>query len=378
MKFSLLLFLAFFSGAALAAPQRATHLGNPQTRFAQPLKTQEDLRRVLQQKKLRGDVLHILRLSGYQGDLEDFLDAVARAPLQELEIAPGTLLPAMSTRRQGRAILLKEVLWAGEKPFPAYEFFFQSRGRHYRAVVPKPCSNFWVEQRKLPRLSLDCVAPPELPAGRTFSVCQSIVNQGEAVEELALASVSIPPGATATGEGARVEDGRLVWRVEQLAPGASRRLCADFAATRLDQHDFNAALIGSFDAGQSVTCSTRIYGIPAVLLEVIDLKDPVLVEGEVVYHIRVLNQGTLPLTNLRIRAVMEEAQSFLSASGVNAIRAEGAQLASETLPALAPGAEVSWQVRVRAVKAADVRFQVELLAEPFSRPVAETEATMQY
>lgn len=378
MKRLLLLLLCLLAFAAQAAPQRATHLGNPETRFAQPLKTPEDLRRVFQQKKLRADIAHILSKSGYPGDLEDFLDAVAKAPLQELEIAPGTLLPAMSTRIKGRAVLLKEVLWAGEQPFAAYEFFFQSRGRHYRAIVPKPCSNFWVEERKLPKLTLDCEAPTERIVGKPLNVCQIVGNQGEATEDLALASLSIPPGATASSADAKVEEGRLIWRVEKLAPGESRRLCAEFTTTQLDNHDFTTALAGAFDARQAETCTTRVYGIPAVLLEVIDLKDPVLVDAEVVYEIRVLNQGSLPLTHLRIEAAMEEGQSFQFASGVNRITAEGARLRSETLAVLAPGAEVSWRIVVKAAKAGDMRFQVDLLAEPFSRPVSETEATMQY
>jgi hypothetical protein len=284
----------------------------------------------------------------------------------------------MSTRIKGQAVLLKEVLWAGEKPFPAYEFFFQSRGRHYRAVVPKPCSNFWVESRKLPKLTLDCDAPAERVVGKPLRVCQNIANQGEVTEDLALLSLSIPSGTLATNADVKTEEGRLIWRVEKLTPGESRRLCAEFTTTRLESHDFTTALVGSFDARQAETCSTRVYGIPAVLLEVIDLKDPVLVDAEVVYEIRVLNQGTLPLTNLRIAAVMEDGQAFQFASGVNRIQAEGAHLRSEILPSLAPGAEVSWRVVVRAVKAGDMRFQVDLLAEPFARPVTETEATMQY
>ena len=49
-----------------------------------------------------------------------------------------------------------------------------------------------------------------------------------------------------------------------------------------------------------------------------------------------------------------------------------------TLPVLQPGARAEWQVVVKAVKAGDVRFKVEMTSDQLSRPVEETEATNLY
>ncbi len=141
---------------------RATHLGNPATRFADPLKTPDDLRRTLQSEALREDVQLVLRMSGYTGGMDDFLRAAAQAPVQALSIPVGSVPPAMSTRRKGRPHLPRNVLWAGKAPIDAYEFSFLSGERRYRVVTPKACSNFWVEEQ-LPRprhaLDLSCDAP---------------------------------------------------------------------------------------------------------------------------------------------------------------------------------------------------------------------------
>jgi hypothetical protein len=365
---------------ATAAPMHATHLGNPATRFAQPLKTPDDLRRVFARKSLQADIARVLTKSGFDGDIEDFRDAIAHASIEEIDIPVGTLLPAMSTRIKGHVVLLHDVLWAGEKPFPAYQFYFQSRGHYYRVVVPKPCSNFWLEDRKLPKLALRCVAPETVAVIHPLTVCQEVENSGDAIDPLATLTMPLPPGASllsGTGEPS-VADGVLTWTLRDLAPGASQKVCASLATSQLAEHEFTSQLNGSFDTKLESRCATRVYGIPAVLLEVVDLKDPVEVNGEVVYEIRVLNQGSEPLTQVRITATLEDTQAFQSASGASRIAADGPTLNGDPVASLKPGEQLTWRVVVKALKAGDVRFHLDLHADQFSRPISETEATTQY
>lgn len=51
------------------------------------------------------------------------------------KIPVGTRWPAMSSRKNGKPILLREVLWAGPEPIDDYEFYFDSQGRRYRLVA---------------------------------------------------------------------------------------------------------------------------------------------------------------------------------------------------------------------------------------------------
>jgi hypothetical protein len=58
----ILLSLVGLAAVPAAAPQhRATHLGNPATRFAPPLATPEDLRALFKDPELRPDIASILR-----------------------------------------------------------------------------------------------------------------------------------------------------------------------------------------------------------------------------------------------------------------------------------------------------------------------------
>lgn len=376
----LIALLVFAAAPSQAQQHRATHLGHPATRFAEPLKTEEDLRRVFQQDSLQEDIAAIARMSGYLGDMADFRQAVAEAPVTAIEIPTGTPLPAMSTRKKGKPVLLFDVLWAGKAPIQAYEFYFNSLGRRYRVVVPKPCSNFWIEEQPLPNLSVSCKSPDEAILGRPFPVCSTVVNSGAGLETSAVLSLAFPQemALMSAMEGANPKMERVNWVLVNVAPGASQELCATFTPRQRGLFAFGTALAGDLTPSMERKCETHVHGIPAVLLEVIDLKDPVLAGAEATYEIRVLNQGTEPLTRIQLTGTLEDSQRYLSGSGATEILGAETLFNPRILERLEPGQEARWQVTVRAEKAGDVRFKVEMLADQLGRPVVETEATMQY
>lgn len=128
--------------AAQAQQHRATHFGNPQTRFSRPFTDAESLRNMLRAQA--GDVQSVLKDAGWPGDFEDLGRGIG-TDIRSVSIPPNTLLPFIAARKNGRAIVMKSVLWAGRQPIDALYFEFASKCRVYRFVVPKVCGNFWVE-----------------------------------------------------------------------------------------------------------------------------------------------------------------------------------------------------------------------------------------
>jgi hypothetical protein len=383
---SLLLCLSinsFANAEVNAKAHRATFLGNPATRFADPLKTPDDLRRTLLKDSLQSDIVKVLRMSDYLGDIEDFRNAVANATIEELSIPVGTTLSAMSTRKKGQPVLLRNVVWAGKKPIDAYAFSFISLDRRYQVITPKACSNFWVEEqlpRPTPALTLNCEAPTESALHKTILVCNTLTNTGDLPDTLTLLSMPIPANTkvdSVTRE-AVIDADDITWKFANIAPGEKHTLCATFSANQPGVLTFNSAATGNRAASVSTQCATRAFGIPAVLLEVVDLADPVLVGKDVIYVIRVLNQGTLPLSNIKIVATMEDGQSYVSGTGSTEVKAEGLQVSPGIVPILKPKEQAEWRIVMKAEKAGDVRLNVELKADQFSRVISETEATFQY
>lgn len=144
---SLVLALGLMTTSPAAAQQhRATRLGNPATRFSKPLKTPDDLRVLLRSERTKADVQAILDEVGWKGSLEDLDRAAATADISQAEIAPGTRLPFMASRKNRKPHALVDVLWAGRKPIDAYAFEFTSNCTRYRFVTPHACANFWIEE----------------------------------------------------------------------------------------------------------------------------------------------------------------------------------------------------------------------------------------
>lgn len=380
----MLVALCLCASAVASELHRATRLGNPATRFADPLHSPDDLRRTLSSEALRQDVNTILRQSGYLGHFDDFLAAVATAEIRAISIPVGTVLPAMSTRRRGEARLLRNVLWAGKAPIDAYEFSFISGERRYRVVTPKACSNFWVEEqlpRPAPVLELSCTAPAHVALGRPLTVCPQLANTGDLAERqvdlrmrvpawLAVEHVSVAAGAR---DGAD-----LVWRFAPLAPGERREVCITHTPTRAGALHFAATASGERAGAATAHCAVDVHGVPAVLLHVIDIGDPVEVGKDVVYEIAVFNQGSTALTQVAIVATLEPQQRYVEGGGDSPLHAEGQRVIAQPLPELPPRTRATWRMVVKAVEAGDVRFGIDLTADQFARPVQETEATFQY
>jgi uncharacterized repeat protein (TIGR01451 family) len=376
--------LVFVTSTPVHAQQhRATRLGNPATRFATPLQTPQDLRAMLNSEKLRADVDFIATESGFLGDTEDLRRAASNAVIVEIKIPVGTLLPAMSARKNGKPVLLREVLWAGKEPIDAYEFFFSSKGRRYRVVTPKACANFWVEdfgKEGRPVLTIACNAPAEVPLRRHVEVCLTVSNTGDAGESTTTVTLPMPVGAvlanaTADGKGG---GGNVTWELANLSAGRSTNVCAEFSVAEPGLLAFTATAHGNLAAAVKTSCATRVVGIPAVLLEVVDLDDPIEVGKNQTYEIRVINQGTGPLTNVKVLSTLEDGQEFVSGTGTSEVSAQERTITLATLPALNPKDKATWRVVVKTLKAGDVRFTTELHSDQFQQPIKEIEATQQY
>ena len=173
--------LGFLAVSAEAQQHKATRLGNPATRFAKkPPKKADDARVLLRSDAMKADVAEVLRQTGWKGNAEDFDRAVASAEITEVQIAPGTRIPFMSSRERNKKHTphaLMDVLWAGRKPIEAYAFNMTSNCVNYRIVIPKACGNFWFEETGKDTTSKECAPPPPPPVVSVSSPGEACVTQ---------------------------------------------------------------------------------------------------------------------------------------------------------------------------------------------------------
>jgi len=332
--------------------------------------------------RLKDDVAEILRQAGWPGNVDDLRRAAATAPITELSLPVGTRMPYMSSRKDGRPIALIDLLWDGDAPVSAYAFDFISGGRIYRCITPRPCSNFYTVDLgpTQPELTLGCSVPGDAIVGRRFDVCLTVTNQGTAPEPKATLRLQIPPEAmlTSVTDQGTSADGVLTWTIAELQPATAKQVCATFAPLQAAQIAFAATAEDPAGKVVKTQCDTKAIGIPAILLETADLEDPIEVGKEVIYEIKVTNQGSAPGTNLKVTCPLPDSEEFVSATGPTSVQAMDRTVTMETLPVLAPKEQAVWRVTVKALKPADARFKVFISTDQFQEPIQKDEATQLY
>lgn len=390
--FLVLIFAAACVGAsdsqAAAYNHRATRLGNPATRFAPPLLSKDDIRKRFVDPRLIEDIKEICRQDGWKGEFQDLFEAARTATVDLIHIPKGTIMPAMSSRKNGKPRNMTKVLWAGEKPITASTFEFVSNGRKYRCVMPWPCSNFFIEDHgpASTTLAIECTSPERQFTGRPIKVCFVVKNTGSATEPAATVTVPVPTGATveAVSDDALVTDGRIVWTIYDLAPGKGKEVCASLVAKQAGPIAFNALLDGENASVTDCACETKVLGVYALLVEVIDKEDPVRFGNEVEYVVTATNQGEQTHTNLKVVAEMPGTQEFVSGSGESVVSAAGTTITMSPVPALLGKATAKWTVKTRAVNTigatslTDSRFVVRFSSDQITNPIREEEATQLY
>jgi uncharacterized repeat protein (TIGR01451 family) len=230
-----------------------------------------------------------------------------------------------------------------------------------------------------PELTLTKTGPNIRYLGRGAQFEITATNVGDAVARNAVLTDAIPSGLTfvSASDNGQFGGGRVTWNLGALEPGASRTVTIDATASSITTVT-NKAEVRSVCADANAEAMLEIRGIPAILLEVIDVEDPIEVGGTVTYIITVTNQGSAVGTNISLKASLPDEQSFVSAEGPTAGTASGQQVAFTPLPSLEPKAKATYRVVVKGTAIGDVRFRISMISDQMDSTVDESESTRIY
>lgn len=231
-----------------------------------------------------------------------------------------------------------------------------------------------------PILAVQKTGPERQYIGRPVTYQITVTNKSDVPARNTVIEDMIPEGVnTVRGTaGAKLLGPKLVWELGTLEPGTSETVRISFTPEKAGTLINSATASAYCTEAVTSTVRTVVTGIPAVLMEVTDVEDPVRVGERATYVIRVKNQGSAPATNIRIACMFEDYVRYVSSAGATSGTQEGQTIRFFPLGNLAPQAEVAWRVVVEAVRSGDMRFKVVLNMDELSRPVEETESTHLY
>lgn len=183
----------------------------------------------------------------------------------------------------------------------------------------------------------------------------------------------------ASDPGVAVEN-VVAWNLGNLEPGATRSVDLTLRAIEKGEHCFKVEAIADPGLKKEVEHCTKFTGTSAMTIEMIDKVDPVFVGYKTSYPVVIRNQGTEPLTTVRLKAFVPESLKFERANAHAEPKAPikgGQWIEFPSLPPIPVGQEAKYEIFVEAMQPGVTVFHIEVTADQLElgRPVIEQEST---
>jgi uncharacterized repeat protein (TIGR01451 family) len=234
----------------------------------------------------------------------------------------------------------------------------------------------------MPKIDLEVTGPKLRYLDRKAVYKFTVKNPGDAPATNVVISDVIPQGFKflQANEGGRHDfsSHTVAWFLGEIGPGQSREVLLEVLAVNPGEHHHKATVAAARGLKQDYDCMTKVVGLSAILMEMVDLEDPVEVGADTTYEIRITNTGSMTETDIRLVCTVPDKMQFKSASGPAQFQQNGNEIIFEAIPKLAPRADAIFRVTCKAVTPGVVNFKSRVTSTLLVDPVHKEEATRIY
>lgn len=206
----------------------------------------------------------------------------------------------------------------------------------------------------------------------------TVKNTGDAPSNNTIVRSAVPSNAKFQSAlaGGTLQGTEVVWNLGALAAGQSRNVAFTVMPNGAGVVQTRATVEGVCSNKPAADCRTNVVGIPAILLEVVDLSDPVEVGTQTTYVIQVTNQGTADDRNIVVTAELPAELEIVNTTGQTRGTVAGNKVTFAAMPVLTPKATAEWRIVVRAKEGGNINSRFFVVTE--NRQAQETESTTLY
>jgi uncharacterized repeat protein (TIGR01451 family) len=226
------------------------------------------------------------------------------------------------------------------------------------------------------KLSLSMVGPAKRYANLPAVFELTVSNPGSAPASNVVVVNPLPANTrfqSATDGGQLIEN-EVSWTLGSLAPGAKRTFKFQLAAQNPGEVLNKATAKADRDLSASAEVKTLFQGVAGLTARLTDT-DPIAVGQEVAYVLVVRNTGTDSTNDLKVTATVPAQLQATDAQGPSKANLQGDRVTFEPIT-LKAGEDARYLIYVKALKAGDVRFRVDIEAKELtSGPLREEEST---
>jgi uncharacterized repeat protein (TIGR01451 family) len=233
-----------------------------------------------------------------------------------------------------------------------------------------------------PRLDLQLTGPGLRYVGRKALFTLKVSNPGDAPAANVTVSDVVPEGykVLAASHGGRHDPATrtVSWFLGEIGPGQAHEVQLEAQAVTAGAQRHKAAAVAARGLHADAGLATRVEGLSALQVEMVDTDDPIEVNSETTYEVRITNTGSKDETNIKLVATVPDLMAFQSARCSVPYHTEGKTVVFDPVAQLAPRAEAVFRIHARAVEAGTVRFKIQVTSTDLVEPVVKMEATRIY
>jgi uncharacterized repeat protein (TIGR01451 family) len=227
-----------------------------------------------------------------------------------------------------------------------------------------------------PVLAITCKATEQQFMGRKFEVCYTVSNTGDAPAAGTVLEVAVPAGLEVVSAGSgTVAGGKISYNLGSVDASAPQNVCATFTSATGGTFEFAGTAKGACAAAVSTSCSTKVVGLAAILLEKSDDPDPVAVGDTTTYTVKVTNQGSAVDHNVQIVvSIAPELVPVSSSEGT----IDGNTVTLPVVPSLEPKQAVTYKIVAKGTKVGDGHTSFKLTSDVLKSAITAEESTHVY
>lgn len=234
----------------------------------------------------------------------------------------------------------------------------------------------------MPQLDIVVDGPKLRYLDRKAMYTFSVTNPGDAVASNVTLTQQMPDGFkfVAADNGGRHDfaSRSVQWYLGEIKPGETRDVQLEAMAINIGEHRFVATARASRGLEVSGECITAVEGLSAIMIEVVDIEDPIEVGVDTGYEIRVTNTGSKTETDVKLVCTIPSQMQFKTAQAPTQYQQIGSEIVFEPLPQLAPRADAIYRLVCTATTKGDARFKAQLTSTNLVEPVISQEPTRIY
>ena len=233
-----------------------------------------------------------------------------------------------------------------------------------------------------PKLALITNGPDFRYLNRKATYQMVVTNPGDAMATNVNLMVGLPEGLEfidASSDGTYNPEKRTVsWVVGVLDAHQKREYSITALPKTEGDHLQRAVAWADSNLLAKADKTTRVEGTVSLLMEVVDVDDPIEVDNETTYQIHIVNRGSKAAERIQVAAAVPEGMKILGVEGTGLYRIQGQQVIFEPIASLAPQSATVLQVRVKAIKKGTQRFRAVMNCPGVANSIITEESTEVY